>query len=218
MQQLKHETTIKRLRAAAKESEAAMARVQEKLVEAQQTIVQQAEELKTAERVKGVFDSCRPVPVACENAWGRQSRPLRKRMLTCGCVSLGGGGRCTPAYGAARAHSTAEAHLKRIAELEALVEELRGKEALSQANLQRAWAELSEQRKAVAELVGAAQSEALEREVRRLVTTPAGASESGAGEGQGGTVEGATGQRDGSAALGARWKRSWILTRAVQAR
>ena len=132
-----------------------------------------------------------------------------------------GGGRCTPAYGAegaARAHSTAEAHLKRIAELEALVEELRGKEALSQANLQRAWAELSEQRKAVAELVGAAQSEALEREVRRLVITPAGASESGAGEGQGGTVEGSTGQRDGSAALGARWKRSWILTRAVQAR
>ena len=31
---------------------------------------------------------------------------------------------------------------QRIAELEALVEELRGKEALSQANLQRAWAEL----------------------------------------------------------------------------
>jgi len=53
MQQLKHETTIKRLRAAAKETDATVARLQEQLSEAQQTIARQTDELKAADRARG---------------------------------------------------------------------------------------------------------------------------------------------------------------------
>jgi hypothetical protein len=53
VQQLKHETTIKRLRATAKETDATVARLQEQLTATQQTVAQQQEELQAAARMQG---------------------------------------------------------------------------------------------------------------------------------------------------------------------
>ena len=164
MQQLKHETTIKRLRAASKETEATVARLQEQMAEAQQTIAQQADELKAAERARGA-DRPSPAPL---RALLRCPTPL------CAISSSSSSfpSSSSSAEAAAKAQATVESHLRTIAELEAQVAELKTKDSLHQANLQRAWAELSEQRKAATELVGAAQSDALEKEVRGGVLPP----------------------------------------------
>jgi hypothetical protein len=71
---------------------------------------------------------------------------------------------CTEA--ATRAQAAVDAHMHTITELEAQVVDLKAKDAVHQANLQRAWTELAEQRKAAAETAGAAQSEALEKQAK----------------------------------------------------
>ena len=164
VQQLKHETTIKRLRAASKETEATVARLQEQMAEAQQTIAQQADELKAAERARGA-----------DRPWPAPMRALLRCPTPLCAISSSSSSfpsSSSSAEAAAKAQATVESHLRTIAELEAQVAELKTKDSLHQANLQRAWAELSEQRKAATELVGAAQSDALEKEVRRVLPAP----------------------------------------------
>lgn len=59
--QLKHETTIKKLRATAKETEATMSQLQTQLANERATIARQAEELKAAEKAKGLSRTGAPV-------------------------------------------------------------------------------------------------------------------------------------------------------------
>lgn len=60
-----------------------------------------------------------------------------------------------------------ETQAKRVADLEQQLQESKTNESTIQANLQRAWTELSEMRKANAESVASAQSEALTKEIHK---------------------------------------------------